>query len=145
MKDCAATAPSFNPVRQFLCWNTSRKGSKQKDYEDNFQKYEQELKVPYYLLFDLDANELHLYQLSDDGYREVESNANSRFAIHELELEAALRDGWVRYWFRGDLVPLFSEFLHNLDAERLAHQAQQQILEAENARLREELAKWKKE
>ena len=91
------------------------KSSKQKDYVDNLQKYELELKVPYYLLFDLDEDKLHLFQLADDGYQPVEPNENGRFAIPDLELEAALHDGWVRYWFRDELIPLPAELIDKLD------------------------------
>jgi hypothetical protein len=57
----------------------------------------------------------------------------------ELEPEVALLDRWVRYWFRGELVPLPGELVKERDAERAARQA----AEAELAKLREELAKAK--
>ena len=48
----------LQPVGPFLMLEYVSKYTKRKDYEDNFEKYEQELKVPYYLLFYPDAEEL---------------------------------------------------------------------------------------
>src|SRR6185437_13710939 len=41
----------LQPVGPFWMLEYVSKHNKRKDYEDNFQKYERELKVPYYLLF----------------------------------------------------------------------------------------------
>ena len=38
------------------------KSSRRKDYDDNFDKYERDLKVPYYLTFYPDDQELTLYR-----------------------------------------------------------------------------------
>src|SRR5262249_23491721 len=76
------------------------KNNKRKDYEDNFRKYERELKVPYYLLFYPDNEELTLFHRRGSKYVSVKPNAAGRLAIPELELEVALLDGWVRFWFR---------------------------------------------
>jgi Uma2 family endonuclease len=134
---------SFNtplqPVSPFLVMEYVSKYNVRKDYEDNFKRYEKELKVPYYLLFYPDGEEMTLFHLGEKKYGAVRPNANKRHAIPELELEVALLDKWVRYWFRGELVPLPGDLLKERDAERQARQA----AEAEVAKLRAELSKAK--
>src|SRR5262245_62325546 len=76
--------------------------NKRKDYEDNMQKYERELKVPFYLLFYPDAVELTLYQLRGRKYRTVLPNEQGRHAIEQVEIEVALLDDWVRFWYKGE-------------------------------------------
>jgi Uma2 family endonuclease len=160
---------SFNtqlqPVAPLLVLEYVSKQNRRKDYEDSFEKYEEELKIPYYLLFYPDNEEMTLFKLRDKGYTAVPPNDAGRVAIPELELEAGLLDHWVRYWFRGELLPLPGELLRQLNAtrdqlgatreqlgaERTARQAAEQAkqaaeqrakaAEAELARLREELAK----
>ncbi|WP_171472079.1 hypothetical protein [Frigoriglobus tundricola] len=117
------------------------------------ERYEKELKVPYYLLFYPDADEFTLFRLGEKGYSSVLPNANGRCAIPELELEVALLGGWMRYWFRGELLPLAGDLLKERDAERAARLAAETqantersarlAAEAELAKLREELAKAK--
>jgi Uma2 family endonuclease len=127
---------SFNvplqPVKPLLVMEYVSNHNKRKDYEDNFEHYEKHLKVPYYMLFYPDGLELTLFKMGKKKYLTVKPNARQRFPIPELELEVALHDGWVRYWFRGELVPLPGELVK-----------QKQELEAELARLRAELAKSK--
>lgn len=136
---------SFNtplqPVKPFLVMEYVSKHNKRKDYDDNFERYEKELKVPYYLLFYPDGEEMTLFRLGEKKYVAVRPNAAKRYAIPDLELEVALLGGWVRYWFRGELVPLPGDLLKERDAERAARLA----AEAELAKLREELAKAKGE
>jgi Uma2 family endonuclease len=134
------------PVGPFLVLEYVSKSSVRKDYEVSYEKYEKELKVPYYLVFYPDADELTLFKLKDGKYTAVPPDALGRRAIPELELEIALLGGWIRYWFRGELVPLPADLLkerdaavQKLDAERAARLA----AEAELAKLREELAKAK--
>ena len=94
------------------------KYNKRKDYEDNMRKYESKLKVPYYLLFYPDAVEMSLYQLRGRKYRSVKANANGRFALAELDVEVALLDDWVRYWYKGELLPLPADLQRDLDETR---------------------------
>jgi hypothetical protein len=59
-----------------------------------------------------------------------------------LELEAGLMNGWVRFWFRGKLLPLPGDMQRELDAmhQRLAQEKQRaDRLEQEIARLRAQL------
>jgi Uma2 family endonuclease len=143
---------SFNlplqPARPFLVLEYVSKYNRRKDYEDNYDKYQDELRVPYYLLFYPDNEELSVFRLTDGKYATVTPNPAGRLAIPELELEAALLGGWVRFWFRGELVPLPADLLRQLTATQnqlTATQASLRTAEAEIARLREELARAKGE
>ena len=108
----------LQPVGPLLVLEYVSKRNWRKDYEDNYDKYAQELKVPYYLLFYPDADELSLFRLSKKGYSAVVPDAAGRCPIPELELEVALLDGWVRYWFRGELLPLPGDLLRQLTAAK---------------------------
>jgi hypothetical protein len=113
----------FQPTGPFWVMEYVSKGNKRKDYEDNLLKYERELKVPYYLMFFLDNQELTLYRRNSKKYVSVKPNAQGRYAIPELEVEVAILDGWVRYWFRGELVPLPADLLLELQEARRQLQA----------------------
>lgn len=148
---------SFNtplqPAGPFLVLEYPSKGGVWKDYEAHFEKYEKELRVPYYLVFSPGADEFTLFKLKDEKYASVAPDSAGRCAIPELELEVAILDGWVRYWFRSELLPLPGDLLQQLNAvkgdlaatqAKLETERQSRIaLEAELARMREELAKAK--
>jgi Uma2 family endonuclease len=140
----------LQPAGPFWVLEYVSKNSRRKDYDQNMVKYERDLKGPYYLLFAPEAQELTLYHLEQDRYVSVKPNAQARYPLPELELEMALLDGWVRFWFRGELVPLPAELLHQRDEARRErdeadHRADQanrraEAAEAELARLRAQLA-----
>jgi Uma2 family endonuclease len=122
----------LQPARPFWMLEYVSKTTKRKDYEDNFKKYEQELQVPYYLLFYPQIQELSLYRHDGSKYVSVLPNERGRFPLPELELEVALLGGWVRYWHRGELLPLPPELVRNLEKERrLRQQAERGREEAE--------------
>lgn len=155
------------PAPPFLVIEYVSKSSRRKDYEENYDLYERDLRVPYYLLFYPDNEELTLFRLVGGRYEAVRPVATGRLPIPELELEVALHDGWVRYWFRGELLPLPAELADQRDEERAARgeaereraaeraargeaererdaaTARAAALEAELARVREELARVK--
>lgn len=157
----------LQPTGPTLMLEYVSKGSQRKDYDDNYVKYEQELKVPYYLLFYPDADEMTLFRLAEGKYLAVRPNENGRYAIPELELEVALHEQWVRYWFRGELIPLTGDLFLQLNAtQNQLNATQNQLnttqgeltatkdaldaerqarltLDAELAKLREELARAK--
>jgi Uma2 family endonuclease len=108
----------LQPVGPFWMLEYVSKYNKRKDYEDNMQKYERELKVPYYLLFYPDACELTLYHLRGRKYRSVPPNEQGRHAIEQLDMEVALLDDWVRYWYKGELLPLPADLQRDLDQTR---------------------------
>lgn len=136
---------SFNvplqPVGPFLVLDYLAKGSTRKDYKDSHDKYEKALKVPYYLVCSTDDQDLTLYRHNKRGYDSVKPNSAGRYAIPELDLELAIQDGWVRYWFRGELLLLPGELLRDLQQARdLLAQVQQRRLALEQERLRAEHA-----
>ncbi len=153
----------LQPVRPFLVMQYVSRTSRRKDYGESFRKYEQELKVPYYLLFVPEVQEMNLFHLEGERYVSVPPNGNGRCAIPELEMEVGVLDGWGRYWHRGKLLPLPADLQRALDevqrkleeanrrAEEEARRADEQVrlveaerqarlaAEEEMARLRAEL------
>ena len=97
-------------VLEYVSSSNSRK-----DYDDNMQKYDVELKLPYYLLFTPDAEELTLFRRGRTKFASIIPNVRGRLELPELELEMALVENWVRFWFRGELLPLPGELLLRLD------------------------------
>src|SRR5262249_33576598 len=69
----------LQPVGPFWVMEYVSKGSKRKDYEDSFEKYERELKVPYFLLFYPDVQELTLYRYTGRKYVSVKPNEHGRY------------------------------------------------------------------
>jgi Uma2 family endonuclease len=129
---------SFNlplqPVRPFWVLEYVSKSNKRKDYEENMQKYERDLKVPYFLLFFPDGPDLTLYRHTGRKYVTVKPNGSERYPIKQLELEVGLLDGWVRYWFRGELLLLPADLQGALiEAQRRA-EAESRRAEAEARR-----------
>ncbi|MBI1916137.1 MAG: Uma2 family endonuclease [Planctomycetes bacterium] len=111
----------FEPARPFCVLEYVSETNKRKDYHDNLRKYEQELKVPYYLLFDPETKDLRLHRHNGIAYELVAPNAQGRLALPELELEVGVLGGWTRFWFRGQLLPLPAELLQKLvEAEKRA-------------------------
>jgi Uma2 family endonuclease len=114
----------FQPVGPFWMLEYVSKRTKRKDYEDNFDRYENELKVPYYLLFYPDTQDLTLYRHTNKKYVSVKANEHGRHPIPQLDLEVALLDDWVRFWYQGELLPLPADLQRELDEVR------QQLAEA---------------
>jgi Uma2 family endonuclease len=147
------------PIRASTCFNVPlepappfwvleyvSKNNKRKDYEDNFIKYERELKVPYYLVFYPDAQELTLYHRNKRKYVTIKPDEDGRYLIRELDLELALLDSWVRYWYQGQLLPLPAELQQQLDeARQETAEARRETAEArrETAEARQETAEEK--
>jgi len=130
----------LQPVGPFWVIEYVSAGNARKDYVENRAKYEHELQVPYYLLFTPDSQVLALYRHTGTRYGRIRANAQGRHEIVELELEVGLHDGWMRYWFRGKLLPLPAEMQRELATLRTAHHAAEQ----EIAQLREEVERLKK-
>jgi Uma2 family endonuclease len=108
----------LQPVSPLWVMENVSKGSERKDYEDSFRKYERELKVPYYLLFYPDNQELTLFRHRGGKYATVRANAAGRYAIPQLDIEMALLEGWARYWYEGELLPLPADLQRDLDETR---------------------------
>jgi Uma2 family endonuclease len=126
----------LQPTGPFWVLEYVSKHNRRKDYEESWAKYEEQLKVPYYLLFRPDTQDLKLYHHSGQEYVAVPPHHLGRHPLPELELEVGLLNGWVRYWFRGELLLLPEEMQQQLTQERQARVA----LEQELARLKAQLA-----
>jgi Uma2 family endonuclease len=123
----------LEPARPFWVLEYVSKHNKRKDYEESFDKYEKDLKVPYYLVFYPDNEELTLYRLKGKKYVSVKPNKHGRYPIPPLEVEVALLDGWVRFWYRGELLPLPADLQRDLDqARRRAEMEKRRADEAEH-------------
>jgi Uma2 family endonuclease len=98
-------------ARPFFVLEYVSKTDSRKDYQKSYDKYEAELKVPYYLIFHPEDQELSLYRYNElqSRYRAVHPNGAGRHALPELDLEMGLLDGWVRYWWKGTLLPITLE------------------------------------
>lgn len=125
----------LQPARPFWVLEYVSKSNRRKDYDDNKRKYEHELKVPYYLLFAPDKQELTLYHHTGRRYQAVKPDARGRSLIPELDMEVALLDGWVRFWHRGELLPLPRDLKQSLEKSQQAlEDAQQAIDDAQRDR-----------
>ena len=96
------------PVPPVLVIEYASKKSADKDYEVNYLKYERELVVLYYLLYDLNDEDFTLFKLHPRTmeYVPVKADRRGRCAIPELELELVLHDSWLRYLFRGEFMEM---------------------------------------
>jgi Uma2 family endonuclease len=137
----------FEEAKPFLVMEYVSEGNKRKDYADNFRRYEQDLRVPHYLLFEPHKHLLNLFKLTTRRkYSSVKPNREDRLDAPELELEVGTLDDWVRFWFRGKLLPLPAELAAELaEAKKRLRQAERraEAAEAELERLRAELKKLK--
>lgn len=134
-------------VRPFWVLEYLSKSNHRKDYGSSLTKYEQELKIPSYLVFEPDTQEMNLFKLTRGTYVLVRANRQGRFPVRKLEMEVALLNGWVRYWFQGELLPLPAELQRDLDKTRRDLEKERQArltAEAEVARLRAELDQLRK-
>jgi Uma2 family endonuclease len=118
------------PTRPFWVMEYVSKSNRRKDYDRSFPKYEQHLKVPYFLLFVPDADEMTLYRRRRARYQSVRPDADERYAIPELDMKVGLLAGWVRYWFRGELLDLPGDLLRSRDEARQQRDAAQQQRDA---------------
>jgi Uma2 family endonuclease len=101
----------IQPSRPFLVCEYVSKRNSRKDYQESHDKYEFELKVPYYLLFYPAEQELTLFKFDKrkNKYASVHPDEAGYCAIPELDLTVKLLDRWVRFWWKGDLLPITTE------------------------------------
>jgi len=130
----------LQPVGPTLVLEYVSKSNPRKDYEDSYRKYEQ-LQVPYYLLFHADDETLRLFKMMHGQYLALVPDSLDRFAIPELELEVGVVDGWARFWFRGELLPLTAELLADLKLERGARLQAERRADAAEAKAEVAVAK----
>jgi Uma2 family endonuclease len=127
----------LEPCPVFWVLEYVSESNRRKDYRDNFEKYESELKVPYYLIFDPEEQDLRLYRHNGTRYVPVEPNERGRLAVPEIEMEVAILDGWARFWYRGELLPIPTEMEAELIEQRRLVEAERK----ERERLEKQLAK----
>ena len=131
----------FQPAHPLWMLEYVSQSNKRKDYEGSFRKYEHDLKIPYYLLFYPDGQEMTLYRLKGRRYVSVKPNAAERLALPELDLEMGLVEGWVRYWYQGKMLPLPAQLQSELEQTRLqlaavTHRADEEKHRAEQEKYR---------
>lgn len=126
--------PLQHPIKPFWMLEYVSRSNRRKDYEDSFKKYERDLKVPYYLMFYPEDQELTLYRHNGRKYITVRPNEQDRYPIAELQLEIGLLDGWARYWYQGALLPLPADLLRDLEEERRLREEYQRQAEQERQR-----------
>lgn len=102
--------------RPFWVMEYVSKSNERKDYDKSLPVYEKYLKVPYFLLFNPDIEEMILYRRGPRKFTSVKPNSAGRFEVPELDMETTLLDGWVRYWFKGELLPLPADLLRRAEA-----------------------------
>jgi hypothetical protein len=108
----------LQPVAPFWVLNYVSPFPRRKEYDEDFRRYEAELKVPYILVYRPDQQNLALYRHSGEKYLSVAANAAGRYTIPELELEMGLLEGWVRFWHRGEQLLLPHELKQQIDQAR---------------------------
>jgi hypothetical protein len=72
----------------------------------------------------------------------VPPNEQGRHAVEPLDVEVALLDDWVRFWYKGELLPLPAELQRDVDQMRRQLRSmtrRAQAAEEEVQRLRAEL------
>jgi Uma2 family endonuclease len=108
----------LQPVGPLMVLEYVSKNSERKDYDESLRKYERELKVPYYLVFYTDDQYLCLFHLRRSKYVSTKPNAQGRLPVAQLDVEVAMLDGWVRFWYKGELLRLPSELCSDLQEAR---------------------------
>ena len=93
-------------------------------------------KIPTRVQYDRMAQE-YMSSLPPEHFMERSDHARHPYAIPELEMDVALEDECVHYWFRGLLQPVIRELKSELKAEGQKVKG----LEAEVQRLRDLLSR----
>lgn len=130
-------APSL--VVDYVCEQGERKHD-----ASNRKKYEEDLKIPYYLRIYPDAHELTLLRHDGTRYAPVLPDAAGRYPIPELEMAVSLVEGQTRYWSRGEMLPLMHELFRQLQQAK-QEAARQRRLADESAREYEDRARLRAE
>ena len=122
---------ALQPATPFWVMEYVSNSSQRKDYVKSMEKYEKELKVPYYLTFYPDNQELSLFRHDGAKYVSVLPDEAGLHAVPELGMAVSLVDGWARFWLGGHLLPLPGELQQSLD--RVTKEAAQQRRRADKA------------
>ncbi len=89
-----------------------------KDYVESYEKYE-DLGIPYCTMFEPPVQKLTMFRHDGHCYQPLQADQESRYLIPELELKVGLKDGWMRFWFREELLPSPLEETLELEAASL--------------------------
>ena len=108
----------FQPIAPFWVLEYVSRSNMRKDYEDNMVKYESQVMVPYFLLFRPDIQEFILRRHVGNRYVTVTPDDEGLYHLPEIEIACRLHDGWVRFWFRGEMLPLPGDLLADLQETR---------------------------
>lgn len=128
----------LQPVDPIWVLEYTSKGNERKDYVENRTRYETDLRVPYYLIFNPEDEELILLKLKRGRYSAVPPNAHGRLPVPELDIEVGVADGWLRFWFEGQLLQLPAELASQVNALKV----KLSIANREIARLKTQLGKY---
>ena len=90
----------------YLTFEYVSAGREQKDYRDNFAKYEIELKVPYCIMFKIQAQDLRVWRHNGQRYERQLAKGEGQIAVDRLDIEVGILDRWIRFWHQGDLLEL---------------------------------------
>jgi hypothetical protein len=115
--------------------------SKGKDYGEAFRKYEKDLKVPYCLMYYPAKRDLRLHRHDGKRYRLLEEDESGRRSLPELELEIGMLAGWVRFWHRGELLPLPADLQAENEALKKRLRKDRRTAAAERKRAEQEKEK----
>ncbi len=163
--DCYVVRGVEKRIRRiFKCWEegqrpcfvlevTSRK-TRSEDLGSKMSRYRDDLRVPEYFLFDLQADwipeRLRGYRLRDGIYLPIPRQASGRFASHELGMELGVADGHVRFYLpeaNGPLPTLREQIAQQAQrTEEERRRTEEERLRADNAeaeltKLRAEIAR----
>ena len=109
----------LEPVGPFLVLDYVSTVYPRKDYDDNMRRCERDLKVPYYMQFVTELQQLKLYRHNGQSYVPVAPDAAGHYALPEIDLTLQVRNGGVRYWYQGKLLLLPAELQRSLTEKRL--------------------------
>ena len=126
---------ALEQIGLFMALEYVSASNERKDYDENFEKYEQELKVPYYVLFHPEKQDLQIYQHNGVEYERVAANQEGRYPVARLELEIGVLDGWMRFWHRGELLELPHDLVLQVRELKQSLQESKQQLEQKDQEL----------
>lgn len=110
---------SFNvaneSARLMVAMEYVSKHGRRKDNEVNFHKYEDELRIPYLLIFDPERQELRVFRHRGDRFESIKADKKGLYAVAELDLHVGLMERWVRFWHNNELLELPDELQGRLD------------------------------
>ncbi len=126
-------ATELEPASPFMMFEWVSDSSEGKDYGETFRKYEQELRTPYCLCFHPDKGKWDVYHHDGQEYVHLEPGLGGRVAIPELDLQVGLYEGWIRFWYQGQLLEIPAEQAQRLDqqSEQISHLSEQSERQSE--------------